>query len=268
MVLIHHSRKAGAEDVLDTVSGSTAVTGSVDHTLVIKRQRLEQDGTLTLISRDFEDRKLAMRFQAGLWTLLGPADEVAKHDPDWKGDGQSDERREILATLRQEPMTPTELADALEKNPITMRRLLMKMTEAGKVGKRLDGKYAVVETVNDDVHAHTVHGVHGVHGYIHTGNLSGKLDNQQSCRVCNQSDNMVVDTSKISVNAVNGVNAVNATDRAAMVNKLVDGYKGRDKASLMAALGWEEQRFNAVKADLVAAGVITFQDGGWHVVEG
>ena len=57
-------------------------------------------------------------------------------------------------------------------------------------------------------------------------------------------------------------------DHATLVNVLVDGWKGMDKASLMAALGWDEPRFSAIKADLVAAGVIIFQDGGWHVVEG
>lgn len=152
VVLIHHSRKADAEDVLDTVSGSTGVTGSVDHILVIKRQRLEQDGTLTLISRDFEDRELALRYQSGLWSLLGATGEVIRQDPDWKGDGQSDARREILALLRREPMTPAELAEVLGKNRSTVRNLLVKMVEAGLVDRRMDGAYTVFDPTHDFVH--------------------------------------------------------------------------------------------------------------------
>ncbi|MDS4031221.1 MAG: AAA family ATPase [Candidatus Contendobacter sp.] len=147
VVMIHHSRKADAEDVLDTVSGSTGVTGSVDHILVIKRQRLEEDGTLTLISRDFEDRELALRYQSGLWTYLGPADEVSRHDPDWKGDGQSDARREILARLREKPSTPVELAQELGKNRSSVRYLLMKLAEEGMVAKKHDDRYMVVAPV-------------------------------------------------------------------------------------------------------------------------
>lgn len=211
VLLIHHSRKAEAEDVLDTVSGSSGVTGSVDHILVIKRKRLEQDGTLTLISRDFEDRALALRYRSGLWTLLGPADEVSAADQDWKGDGQSDARREILALLRDEPMTPADLSEVLDKNQVTTRRLLMKMVEAGKVGRRFDGKYAVLDAVHVDS-VHTVHTVHGVHANLTIGDSTVKTFGFQLHKSANQSDMPFSETAKISVNAVNGVNAVNAVN--------------------------------------------------------
>ena len=93
ILILHHTNKLGDHggDLLEAVSGSTGVTGSVDHILILKRERLQADGLLTLISRDYEDRAWAMRFERGLWTLVGAPDEAAEA-ADWRGDGESDAR--------------------------------------------------------------------------------------------------------------------------------------------------------------------------------
>lgn len=144
ILLLHHANKMNddGKDLLDTVSGSTGVTGSVDHILFLKRNRLEPDGLMTLISRDFEDRQFAMTFKDGLWTLIGDPNEAA--DDGWRGDSTSDARHEILSALRKEPMKPAELATRIGKNPNTTRRLLQNLAEAGQVTKRFDGKYSTL----------------------------------------------------------------------------------------------------------------------------
>ena len=73
---------------------------------------------------------------------MGDPNEAA--DNGWRGDNVSEERHAILSALRKEPMTPAELAALLGKNPVTVRRLLMKMFEAGKVTKRFDRKYSAI----------------------------------------------------------------------------------------------------------------------------
>ena len=144
ILLLHHANKMNddGKDLMDTVSGSTGVTGSVDHILFLNRNRLEPDGLMTLISRDFEDRQFAMTFKDGLWTLIGDPNEAA--DDGWRGDGNSNARHEILAALRKEPMKPAELATRIGKNPNTTRRLLQNLAEAGQVTKRFDGKYSTL----------------------------------------------------------------------------------------------------------------------------
>jgi len=144
ILLLHHANKMNddGKDLMDTVSGSTGVTGSVDHILFLKRNRLEEDGLMTLISRDFEDRQFAMTFKDGLWTLIGQPDEAAGEG--WRGDGSSNARSEILIALHKEPMKPADLAVTLGKNPTTVRRLLQGLSEAGKVRKRFDGKYSIL----------------------------------------------------------------------------------------------------------------------------
>lgn len=144
ILLLHHANKKNDDgnDMMDTVSGSTGVTGSVDHILFLKRNRLEPDGLMTLLSRDFEDRQFAMTFEDGLWTLIGKPDEAA--DEGWRGDGTSNARHEILTALRKEPMKPADLAVLLGKNANTTRVLLRNLAEAGQVSKRMDGKYSAV----------------------------------------------------------------------------------------------------------------------------
>lgn len=52
---VHHQRKGAADDVLDTISGSTGLTGVADAVYVLQREtRQRADGILAIESRDFE----------------------------------------------------------------------------------------------------------------------------------------------------------------------------------------------------------------------
>ncbi len=111
ILAVHHLRKTGASDVLDEITGSTGMTGAVDGTLILKRERGQMDATLFVTGRDVErEQELALRFEAetAQWMLLGNAEEA----------GRSRARNEILDLLREQPegMSPREIAGALEKN--------------------------------------------------------------------------------------------------------------------------------------------------------
>lgn len=142
VLIVHHTRKAISDDPLDSVSGSYGVTGSVDSILVLQRQRMQSDGTLSIISRDYPDNQWALSFEKGLWTLRGTPGQASADG--WNGDGDSDARRAILKELRIQPRRPVELAFLLDKKDSTIRTLLQKLLESNKVYKRLDGTYAVV----------------------------------------------------------------------------------------------------------------------------
>ncbi len=92
---MHHLRKTGAADVLDEITGSTGMTGAVDGTLILKRERGQMDATLFVTGRDVErEQELALRFEAetAQWRLLGSAEEV----------GRTRARKEILDLLREQ----------------------------------------------------------------------------------------------------------------------------------------------------------------------
>src|SRR6266516_1787270 len=139
ILAVHHLRKTGSSDVLDEIIGSTGVTGAVDGTLILKRDRGQTDATLFVTGRDVEhEQQLALSFDAttALWTLVGNAEELCC----------TRARQEILDRLREQGpdgMKTREIAEALQKNYHTTRSLLRKMEESGDV-RRFDAHYRVV----------------------------------------------------------------------------------------------------------------------------
>lgn len=80
ILLIHHTRKMGDSDVMNTVSGTNAITGAADFTWVLtKPNRDSQDGTFSITGRDMEQRKIHLEFQNHRWNLVKdvPAEELA-----------------------------------------------------------------------------------------------------------------------------------------------------------------------------------------------
>lgn len=73
LLMVHHVRKQKAEDVFDEVSGSNGYTGAADAVWVLKRNRTESFGTLTVTGRDIEESKFAAEFdkESCRWSLLG-----------------------------------------------------------------------------------------------------------------------------------------------------------------------------------------------------
>jgi hypothetical protein len=132
VVGLHHTRKGGADDPLESLSGSNGLSACADTTFV-----LDRDGngtTLYVRGRDVEEKESALSFTGGLWTVIGEAADVRK----------TDERRSILDELKgaDEAMGPADLAAATGMKAVNLRRLLHKMAKAGEIVKAGYGKYA------------------------------------------------------------------------------------------------------------------------------
>ncbi len=54
IVAVHHNRKMSADDVVDEISGTTGLTGSVDGFWILKKERGQTDAVLHIIGRDIE----------------------------------------------------------------------------------------------------------------------------------------------------------------------------------------------------------------------
>lgn len=132
VVLVHHVRKMDADDPLDTVSGTTGLTGAVDSTLVLSRN---SDGvTLQGRGRDIPEVDAAVKFdrETCRWSFLGEASEVRR----------SDERSTILAALTgQDAMSPKDIADEIGQTVTAVRMTLSRMARSGEVEKVGRGKY-------------------------------------------------------------------------------------------------------------------------------
>jgi hypothetical protein len=137
ILVVHHLRKMDAEDPMDTISGSTGLTGGVDGALVLKRERGKPDAVLYVDGRDVEEpAELALSWDAELasWRLMGDAEEHRI----------SKARAEVLAVLKEarQPLTPTEVADALGKSANTVKQTLWRMSNDGQVTAD-DGRYSI-----------------------------------------------------------------------------------------------------------------------------
>jgi hypothetical protein len=131
VVGLHHTRKGGADDPLEALSGSNGLSACADTTLVLDR---DSNGiTLFARGRDVEEKVSALAFNAGLWTLTGDAAEVRR----------TDERTVILEALHDADaeMSPSDLCAATGMTSNSLRQLLFKMAKAGEVVKAGYGRY-------------------------------------------------------------------------------------------------------------------------------
>jgi hypothetical protein len=137
MVLVHHVRKAGAEDFLEMVSGTNGLAGAADETMVLKRARGQADGALFVTGRDVDEAEYALSFQSesGAWKLLdGPAtDHVV-----------GDTRAGILRWLRGNgPAAPKAVAEGSGLKYDNVKRTCQRMLADGQLSCDAGGRYAV-----------------------------------------------------------------------------------------------------------------------------
>jgi hypothetical protein len=140
VVLVHHVRKAGADDYLTEVSGTNGLAGAADATLVLKRPRGEADGMLYVTGRDVDESEHALRFtpDAGAWTLLdGPPGDYAL----------SATRAAITRHVRDHPgSTPKAIADATGIGADNVRKTCQRMAASGQLIADTAGRYRPPET--------------------------------------------------------------------------------------------------------------------------
>jgi RecA-family ATPase len=131
VVGLHHTRKGGADDPLEALSGSNGLSACADTTLILDR---DQNGTTLYVrGRDVEEKETALIFTSGAWSILGEAADVRR----------TDERSQILSALltADEPMNPKEISVATGHARNSTDQLLYKMAKAGEVEKTGRGLY-------------------------------------------------------------------------------------------------------------------------------
>jgi DnaB-like helicase N terminal domain/AAA domain len=118
LLVNHHDRKAGAEDFIDSVSGTHGLAGAADTVVVLTRPRQEEAGRLKVTGRDVAEGEYAVRFLDGsTWTLdgadLAAAAQRARDAQVTAGLG--DRSTETIAYVGEHPegVTPTQAAAAL-----------------------------------------------------------------------------------------------------------------------------------------------------------
>lgn len=134
---LHHTRKAAADDFLETVSGTHGLAGAADAVLVMRRTRGRADAELSVTGRDVEEKEFALRFapELGAWTLLGDAGEWAL----------SETRRKVIVELRSagSPLNPKTLADRTGASHDAARQTVARMAKDDQLVAHGDGTYSL-----------------------------------------------------------------------------------------------------------------------------
>lgn len=138
LVVVHHSRKADADDPLDTISGTAGLAAAADTALILKREKGKAEASLYVRGRDVAEADYTLGFDPVTcrWSLLGDADVA----------GLSVGRAEIVSALAgRGPMTPKMVADVLGVDAAAranIRQTMLRMANAEQLVVR-DGWYDV-----------------------------------------------------------------------------------------------------------------------------
>jgi hypothetical protein len=134
IVVLHHTRKMAADDLVEMVSGSFGVSGAADTILVMANK--PNGDVLDIRGRDVESAEMAIEFDKRTcrWRVLGNAKEVHV----------SSQRAKVIAALQEtgSAMTITALMDAtgMKRNPLEI--LLGRMVRDGAIKRIGKGQYA------------------------------------------------------------------------------------------------------------------------------
>jgi hypothetical protein len=139
IVVVDHKRKADANDILDTISGSVGKQGAPDGLLIIRKARKESIGSLYRTGKDYdEDDEMAIKLDldSGVgWSVIGNAEEIQL----------SSQRKAIVECLKSSniPMTPKQIADTLGFNASYIRTTLRRLVEDKTISQYEFGKYVL-----------------------------------------------------------------------------------------------------------------------------
>lgn len=172
LAAVHHTNKRGGEgDFLDAVSGTQGIAGAADTTIVLRRNRQEDNALLSVTGRDVDENEYVLDNHSGLWVLAGgsldAAAGAAKEGAATRNLGD-DAASVVRYATAHGPVTPKQVEAALELPGATIRSYLTRAVEAGRLQKYGRGQYGPVATATSattaegnpiDV-AHVAHATH------------------------------------------------------------------------------------------------------------
>lgn len=156
LLAVHHTRKQGSEDFMDSVSGTNGLNGAADFTLVLTRSRNDDRGTLKVTGRDVIEAEYAVTVADGSWTLDGgnllaaSAAAVERR----QADGLGDLSQQVLAVVRDAPdgVTPKTVATMvveLNGDNNAAGTYLRRLADAGRIRRGGRGKYFPLEPLSE-----------------------------------------------------------------------------------------------------------------------
>jgi hypothetical protein len=136
IVVVHHDRKAKADDPFDAVSGTLGLNAVADSLLALYR---DESGTIVLHTRgrDVEECAKAVRFDKATcrWKMLGDVAEIRR----------SQERTRIITAMQAigAAASPSEIAREADSSANKVTKMLARMARDGLIRRTTHGKYSL-----------------------------------------------------------------------------------------------------------------------------
>jgi hypothetical protein len=155
ILVVHHTRKADSDDLLDKVSGTFGLSGAADTILVIEKR--SSGWVFDVRGRDVSSDELAAEFsnETCRWTILGNAGDVHR----------STERNTVLGIFRDAgggPLTVELVTESLaEVSPTqslsrpAVKQILSRMARNGLLQRGKRGEYSLLESYQSPSHQET-----------------------------------------------------------------------------------------------------------------
>jgi hypothetical protein len=151
IIIVHHTRKADADDLIDKVSGTFGLAGAADTVLVIEKRT--GGWIFDVRGRDVTADELAAEFNKDScrWTILGSAGEIHR----------SAERNTVLGIFREagEPLTVELVTECLadvsptqSPSRAAVKQILSRMAKNGDLQRVERGKYSLLVSSQSPSH--------------------------------------------------------------------------------------------------------------------
>lgn len=133
-VITHLRKRPSQEDIYNEINGTSAIMGSADTIIILKRPRNQNRGILSLTGRDFQEREeeIFFDYENLTWQSFGENKNAIPN--------MTPERIAIINAMTKlgKPCKPSEIAEILGKDNKVVGNLLAKMQEYYFVKKSSD----------------------------------------------------------------------------------------------------------------------------------
>lgn len=154
LVVLHHDRKAGSEDFVDSVSGTHGLAGSADTIVVLARKRQSTEGLLKITGRDVPEAEYALTMVDGRsWVLDGAnlTDAALRAQQREDNAGLSGTSTSVIDFVRAAGPAGITAGAVVEKFGKDAYQYLARQVDAGRLIKLGRGRYAVPHTPVSEV---------------------------------------------------------------------------------------------------------------------
>nr|WP_246301301.1 AAA family ATPase [Microbacterium immunditiarum] len=151
VIVVHHTRKAVGDDWLDSVSGTQGLAGSADSILVLRRDRNEKNGSLSVTSRDAVEGEYAVHKEGVKWTLaagdLTAAAIALANQRLTQGLGENSVRIIDFVNAHPDGVRAADVAEALGISEKDAGTYLIRAHKSGRIDRIDRGLYGPVGSV-------------------------------------------------------------------------------------------------------------------------